>query len=85
MRERLTALRHPAVLLGMDHAILRAEQRPRGKRFPRWLPSGGIKDTGIGWYLSDRQRSRLHRVNIVGKVLGEDIGIDPGQTLFGDE
>src|SRR5579859_6265447 len=80
-RHCLTALGHPAEMIGMNHSILGAKQRPCWERFPRWLAGGGLKDTGMGCHLSDRQRSRLHWVNVVGKVLGKDIGIDPGKTL----
>src|SRR5258708_26341949 len=45
----LAPLRHPAMLLGMDHAILGTKQRPRRERVPRWLAGLGLKATGI-WY-----------------------------------
>src|SRR6266581_9275480 len=84
-RRGLAPLCHPAVLLGMDHAILGPKERPRGQGLPCWAPGFRLEDTGIGSYLSYRQSSCLHRVNVVGEVLGEDIWIDPGKTLPGDE
>src|SRR2546430_1376102 len=78
-------LRHPAVLIGMDHAILGPKQRPRGQGFPGWLPGFRLEDTRSGGHLRRSQSTRLLQIKVVGEVLGEEIGIDPGQPPRANE
>src|SRR5438874_7822570 len=84
-RRGLAPLRHPAVLLGMDHAILGTKQRPRWQGLPCWPPGFRLEDTRIGGHLSCSENTRLRWIKVVREVLGEEIGIDPGQPLRTDE
>jgi len=69
----------------MDHAILGAKQRPRGQGFPGWPPGFRLEDTRVRGHLRRSQSTRLLQIKVVGEVLGEEIGIDPGQPPRANE